>query len=129
MHFLNNRWKGPFYARTGIFVLVFCAVFPLSVYGFRCGSRLVSPGDRAVDVLEKCGSPDEIQDWVEERVLRDYGSYDDERFPHRSPFWVKIQVKVEEWVYNLGPTRFMRILRFENGKLVEIMTGKRGHPK
>ncbi|MBW1954196.1 MAG: DUF2845 domain-containing protein [Deltaproteobacteria bacterium] len=30
-------------------------------------------------------------------------------------------------MYNLGPNRFIRILRFENGRLVDITTGDRGY--
>jgi hypothetical protein len=27
---------------------------------------------------------------------------------------------VEEWTYNLGPNRMMRVVRFENGIVVEV---------
>jgi hypothetical protein len=33
-------------------------------------------------------------------------------------FEVLQEVTVEEWTYNLGPTMFIRTLRFENGHLV-----------
>ena len=32
-----------------------------------------------------------------------------------NPLLVKEQVKIEEWTYNLGSTRFVRYLRVENG--------------
>jgi hypothetical protein len=31
-----------------------------------------------------------------------------------------VPVNVEEWLYNFGPQYFMQLLRFENGRLVEI---------
>ena len=31
-----------------------------------------------------------------------------------------VEVPVETWVYNFGPSKFMRKLRFEDGVLVEI---------
>jgi hypothetical protein len=38
-----------------------------------------------------------------------------------------VHVTIEEWIYNFGPTQFMRILRFENNKLIEIETGDYGY--
>jgi hypothetical protein len=32
------------------------------------------------------------------------------------------EVRVEEWVYNFGPTQLMSSLIFENGRLVRIRT-------
>lgn len=100
-----------------------------SAYGFRCGTRLISIGDRPIDVRKHCGKPDAIQAWKEERFLRDFGSTRNggNRYPNREPFLVKIHVNIEEWTYNLGPHRFIRILRFENGRLVDIATGDRGY--
>lgn len=100
-----------------------------SAYAFRCGTRLISIGDRIIDVRKHCGKPDMVQAWEEERILRDFGTYreDDKRHPYREPFLVKVHVKVEEWIYNLGPNRFIRILRFENGRLKDIDTGDRGY--
>jgi hypothetical protein len=37
-----------------------------------------------------------------------------------------ISVSVDEWTFNLGPTRFIRTLTFRNGTLVEISTGEKG---
>ena len=31
-------------------------------------------------------------------------------------------VQVDEWLYDLGSNRFRRLLRFENGRLVDIET-------
>ncbi|WP_044874082.1 DUF2845 domain-containing protein [Pseudomonas sp. LFM046] len=73
----------------------------------RCGSKLVSLGDRTFEVLQKCGEP-------VHRDLVGYtlGSYDNREFV------------VEEWVY--GPNNGMlRILTFEANRLVRIET-KRG---
>jgi hypothetical protein len=32
----------------------------------------------------------------------------------------EVFVQVEEWVYNFGPTQFMQLLVFEEGRLVKI---------
>ena len=101
-------------------------------FALRCGTRLVSSGDTKFDVLQKCGEPDFVESWKEELIQRDFGirrEFDREsgRYAwHREPFLVKEEVMIEEWTYNLGPTRFVRYLRFENGILTAIRTGDKG---
>jgi len=67
------------------------------------------------DVLQRCGEPFFKDTRLEERLIgQDKNS---KRL---------VVIRIDEWTYNFGPTRFMRILRFENGKLVTIETGDRG---
>jgi hypothetical protein len=63
--------------------------------------------------------------WVKQD-RRDFDSESRRYTWYREPFLVKEQVKIEEWTYNLGTTRFVRYLRFENGILTEIRTGDKG---
>ncbi|MGG2398960.1 DUF2845 domain-containing protein [Pseudomonas sp. SH1-B] len=75
---------------------------PLHAETMRCGSQLVSLGDRAFEVERKCGTP----------VYRDPIGYTLGGYDRR-------EYRVEEWVY--GPTNGMlSILRFEGNRLVEI---------
>lgn len=92
--------------RWGIPLLLAGALAQAST--LRCGSNLVSEGDRAFEVEKKCGAP-------AHRDLVGYtlGSYDRREF------------KVEEWVY--GPNNGMlSILTFEGNRLVRIET-RRAH--
>ena len=74
----------------------------------RCGSQLVSLGDRASEVLQKCGEP----------VGRDPLGY--KRSTNR-----REEFQVEEWTY--GPNNGMyQYLRFEGNRLRQI-TSKRGN--
>ncbi|VVO43433.1 DUF2845 domain-containing protein [Pseudomonas fluorescens] len=74
----------------------------------RCGSQLVSVGDRSGEVLHKCGEP----------VSRDVLGY--KRSPDR-----REEFQVEEWTY--GPNGGMyQYLRFEGNRLKQI-TSKRGN--
>jgi hypothetical protein len=81
-----------------------------------CSEQLVSRGDSKSDVLAKCGEPS----WKD---------------MHEESFGEKLEagierrqfVKVEEWTYNLGPHRFVRIFTFRNGRLVDIKTGGYGY--
>lgn len=76
----------------------------------RCGSQLISVGDRMFEVQQKCGQP----------VSQDIVGYK-ETVNH---FRQVDQVQVQEWIY--GPNNGMyQYLRFEGGRLVRI-DSKRG---
>lgn len=71
---------------------------------FRCGSKLVSVGDRAFEVLRKCGEPDQ-----RDAVGYLLGGYD------------RRELRIDEWIY--GPRNGMlSILTFEGNRLVRIET-------
>lgn len=101
--------------------------------GFRCGTQLVSIGDTRDEVLQRCGEPISVESWEEERILRDFRTfrnYDPRtgRYEwYREPFLVKVQVNIELWTFNLGSTKFIRYLRFENGVIKEITSGGKGY--
>jgi hypothetical protein len=78
----------------------------------RCGSQLISAGDRAFEVQQKCGAP------VSQSII---GSKETFSGNYRK----SEQVTVEEWIY--GPDNGMyQYLRFEGGRLVKI-DSKRGN--
>ena len=84
----------------------------------RCGSHLVSEGDSRSEVVAKCGEPTEINQ--KSAILR------------QPTVWVGgrryvvgnglVEIPIEVWIYNLGPNKLMRRLRFEDGVLVDIDT-------
>jgi hypothetical protein len=84
----------------------------------RCGSKLVTEGDTSSEVAAKCGEPADVvkmSSVFRRPVLWVYGrpQYIGEDY---------IEIPVEAWVYNFGPNKFMRRLRFENGVVAEIET-------
>jgi hypothetical protein len=90
----------------------------------------VSIGDTKSQVVDKCGEPDHIESWEEERIKKDYYyTYDHYRSyeGYREPFLAKEYVRIEEWTYNFGPTTFIRYLLFEKGRLKKIKDGDKGH--
>jgi hypothetical protein len=103
--------------------------------GFWCDGKLISTGITKYEVLHECGEPDYKEVRFEKRIRRDF--FRDlflpdevyryrEREQYREPFLVEEEMMIEEWTYNLGPTRFIRYLTFENGRLVRITTGDYG---
>src|SRR3954462_1550792 len=82
----------------------------------RCGSKLVSEGAPRWEVAAKCGEPTEVV--TQKSVFRRPVIWTNGR-----PYFIGedfIEVPVEAWVYNLGPNKLMRRLRFEGGVLTEI---------
>ena len=103
-------------------------------FGFRCGRWLISKGDSQFEVLAKCGEPDFVETWYEERLVRDYYNpyLFDEKYEYyyrgyREPIFTREPVVIERWTYNLGPRQFIRYLRFYNGTLTHIITGDYGY--
>jgi Protein of unknown function (DUF2845) len=97
--------------------LLAAALSAAPAQAFRCGSRLVSEGDTRAAVRAKCGEPADVEHrsvWRQPVV-----------WVHGRPYHLssdQIEIPVESWVYNLGPNKLMRRLRFEDGVVVEIET-------
>jgi hypothetical protein len=91
-----------------LIAMTFVASHTLASDTLRCGSQLISLGDRSSEVLQKCGEP----------VSRDVLGY--KRSANR-----REEFQVEEWTY--GPSNGMyQYLRFEGNRLRQI-TSKRGN--
>ncbi len=96
----------------------------------RCNQYVISQGSTQPEVLKKCGSPSNIEAWDQERIKRDF--YTD--IPAQSleqlsqePMILRESIRVEEWEYNFGSSRFIYYLGFENGKLKKITVGSYGY--
>jgi hypothetical protein len=92
-------------------------------YGFnktRPAGKSCSPDDIKRDItqyeiLQRCGEP----------LFRD--SRNEERLTAVDKYTNRLVImRIDEWTYNFGPDQFLRILKYENGKLVKIETGDRG---
>lgn len=98
------------------FALTLAAAAP--AYAFRCGSHLIVEGATRSEVAAKCGDPTEID--RRSAILRRPLTWINGRpYPLGDSL---IEIPVEIWIYNLGPNKLMRKLRFEDGVLVDIDT-------
>ncbi len=98
---------------------------------FRCGSKLVVDGMHEAQVIAACGEPATRRHLgYSVRSVSIYSrplspGWTRSHFPGYSTF--SEEVVVTEFVYNFGPRKFMRRLRFEGGVLVNIDTIGRGY--
>ncbi len=85
---------------------------------FMCGTHVITEGDPRSRVVAYCGDPTDVQSTSS--LLRRPVTWINGR-----PYTVGdgfIEVPVDIWVYNLGPNRLMRRIRFEDGVVVAIDT-------
>jgi hypothetical protein len=83
-----------------------------------CGNRLITEGDSLAKVASLCGNPTQVDrksivrqasgGWVNGQWAASAGA--------------QIEIPVEVWLYNLGPDKLMRQIRFEDGRVVKIET-------
>lgn len=102
----------------------------------RCGNKLVSTGDKKAEVLIKCGEP-LLQETIAIEEKKEYAV-----LALKYPLLYKrgllksnndavigkettISQSIDQWTYNLGQGKFLRILYFEGGELVAITDGDR----
>lgn len=99
-------------------------------YALRCSSKLILEGMLEVEVRAHCGEPTAARDLG--YVVRSYHPLRDRNplgaFLFRyGPGEYYQEVLVTEYIYNFGPRRLMRKLRFEGGVLSDIETLGRGY--
>ncbi|MDJ0926455.1 MAG: DUF2845 domain-containing protein [Gammaproteobacteria bacterium] len=110
-----------------LFPLVFlCLAEP--ALALRCGNKLVSTGDPKAKILRFCGEPVSVERRSIIRggipryssSVRTHGS----RYESSSELLINthsyVEVSVEEWTYNFGPRRLMRVVIFENGLVRKV---------
>jgi len=93
----------------------------------RCQDRLVYLGDAKAKVLDKCGEPDQIDQWEEDHNSYISQIYDYEKERYIAPKLIKGPILMECWTYNMGSNKFIRYLHFQNGELTKIETGEKGN--
>jgi len=110
---------------TAFLLLAVLAAMP--AHAFRCGNKIVIENMHEQQVLRACGKPTAIRHLgytlrnVDLRARRGFSSALSTRGYLNYGYYTE-EVVVTEYVYNFGPRKFMRRLRFEGGILVSIET-------
>ena len=113
-------------------VLAVALLAPETAAAFRCGTKLVKEGMHETEIVAICGTPTSIRHLGYAVRLIDYRS-DRPDLPgltlSSSPGNVlyPAEVMVTEYVYNLGPRKFMRRIIFEGSLVARIETLGRGY--
>lgn len=110
-----------------LLLLLLAIGFAAPALALRCGNKLVQRGDPMPKVLKFCGEPVATQTRSivrrgipRSRVFRDRdlrGFSEDELLINDRAY---VEVLVDEWTYNFGPRKLMRIIRFENGLVADV---------
>lgn len=83
-------------------------------YALRCGTRVISRGDPVAKLLHFCGEPTSVQTRLAQRG-----------FVTRDSRYIYVpglaeEVWIEEWTYNFGPSQLMKVVKLENGVVVDV---------
>jgi hypothetical protein len=85
--------------------------------GMRCGNKLIDDGDSTAEVRAKCGEPSSVS---KRTILRRPAFY---RHGQRYSYGTEmVEIPVEYWIYNFGPNKLMRRIRFVDDVVEEIET-------
>jgi hypothetical protein len=104
---------------AAIVLLLQAFLVPTWADSFRCGSNLVSVGDSKFDVLKTCGEPT-LREHVGEKT-----TWETQKSGKSDRDGSAETVLVEQWTYDLGSSRFPRILTFYGSTLVSIERGEK----
>ena len=110
----HRSWRAAALLAAALFAPSPVFAWPVGA-SFRCGSRLVGPGQTVDDVHALCGTPTEravTTELVTFRVAPDVT--------------VTRPEVVDVWTYDRGPQQFVRLLTFRNGVLVDVDEGSYG---
>jgi hypothetical protein len=96
---------------------------PAMADSMRCGSRLVTDGDSAGKLRSLCGEPASISRATLRRTPLVWFNGRPRRVGYDP-----VEVPVETWEYNFGPSRLMLRVRIEDGLVKGIDTLGYGYP-
>ena len=111
-------------------IAIFLIALADPAWALRCGSRLVKEGMHEAQVIELCGEPSSVRHLG--FVLRPYivkvpaGDFGHRSTRHTYGGYHQ-EMLVTEMLFNFGPHRLMRLIRFEGGRVTYIETAGYGY--
>ena len=101
-----------------------------SAWALRCGNRIVREGMHEAEIVDLCGEPTTVRQlgfvirpYIIKVPAGGFGSHGTQRVYggyHQ-------ELEVRELLFNFGPHKLMRVMRFEGGRLVSIETAGYGY--
>jgi len=92
---------------TRILAALLLSVVASPAFALRCDGRVVSTGDHALTVIDRCGEPYWIDRYSTQVVTGEFSAVE------RS-----FDVDTEAWYYNFGPNRLLHRLVFRDNRLL-----------
>lgn len=124
---MTNRFQHSSIALVPALVLTLASE---PAHALRCGNRLVQEGMYETRVIELCGEPVTtrylgyvFRPYILKLPAGDFGSHATQRVYSG----YHEELLVTEMVFNFGPSKLMRIIRFEGGRLTSIRTAGYGY--
>jgi hypothetical protein len=104
-----------------IALLCLCSVTaPVLAENLRCGSHIVSKGDSALVLRQRCGAPTQVDRYENKSAVQ--------RYDRLANTYITEQLAdpYEIWTYNFGPRRLIARVTVRGGLVKSIVTGGRG---
>ena len=113
-------------------IAVICSVLLLSetAWALRCGNRLVKEGMHEAQVIAICGDPvatEQLGYVLRPYVVKQPAGLSSLHGTRHVYSGFHQELSVTQMVFNFGPHKLMRILRFEGGQLTSIKTAGYGY--
>lgn len=108
-----------------------CALLVASdVWALRCGSRLIKEGMLESQVIDLCGEPVSSRSFgyvLRPVMIKRPAGLSSLSGTRREYAGFHEELLVKEMLFNFGPRKLMRLIRFEGGRLTSIETAGYGH--
>lgn len=125
-----------------IIIISICVVFILAgnigAESFTCNGNIIDRGYRQIEIIRLCGEPT-FRNTRRDEEIKKHITYDrnhkrgepglfDKSWERRQGYVndVITITTYDEWLYDLGSDRFVKILTFKEGRLVSIEEGHKG---
>ena len=82
----------------------------------RCEGRLILRNDHVSKLERFCGEPESYVTSTSYRTISRWN------YRYQTHFYEEVEVIHEEFVFNLGPNKFMRLVKVENGIVKKVET-------
>ena len=108
-------------------ILLLAIMASAPAHAFRCGNKIVIKNMHEIQVRKACGEPTSVRHLgytvrAVDLLGRHRASRNFATRPYTNYGYYTEEVVITEYVYNFGPRKFMRRLRFEGSILVSIET-------
>jgi len=97
-------------------ILVSTSLITQSLWAMRCGNRIIQRNDHISKIERFC---DEPESYTSSTIYKTRSRFS---YRYQTYFQEEVPVVLEEMVFNFGPTKFMRLVKLEDGIVKKVET-------